>query len=308
MRNLYILLATAIILVGSQSKVFAQSAGFALISPDARTFALGGNSTAVVSNAFGFYNNSASLLFSQNRGAVLASYSSWLPNSTENSIIAGSGFFKMGEKAALSFGYMSFTHQEIGLSDELGNLIGNFTPKEFLLGAGFSYLIGANISASANVKYISSDIGGPEKGSAFAADLNFFYKRNSLNLGLSVSNLGSSIDYGHGSYSLPANAKVGAAYDKEISDLSSLLFTGEVGMLFSESAFIAGVGMEYAFKKMLFFRLGGHYGDEELSIPPYASVGVGANLFGVNIDLAYLMGKSDSPISNSLCVALGYNF
>ncbi|MFA6759049.1 MAG: hypothetical protein WCR61_06995, partial [Bacteroidales bacterium] len=137
---------------------------------------------------------------------------------------------------------------------------------------------------------------------------NLFYTKNSLNLGLTVSNLGSSIDYGNGAYSLPANVKFGTAYDKKVSDYSSLLFTGQIGMIFSESTFIAGLGMEYAYKEMLFIRLGGHYGDEELSIPPYVSLGIGVNLIGVNIDLAYLMGKSDSPISNSLCVALGYNF
>ena len=308
MKKRYLLLATALIWIGSLNAIFAQSASFSLISPDARTFALGGNSAAVISNAFGFYNNSASLLFSQNRGALSASYSSWSPTASDNSIIAGSGFFKLGEKLALSFGYQSFIYNKIDMSDNYGNIIGDFTPKESLLGVGFSYLIGMNISASANVKYISSDIGGPEKGSAVAADLNLFYTKNSLNLGLTVSNLGSSIDYGNGAYSLPANVKFGTAYDKKVSDYSSLLFTGQIGMIFSESTFIAGLGMEYAYKEMLFIRLGGHYGDEELSIPPYVSLGIGVNLIGVNIDLAYLMGKSDSPISNSLCVALGYNF
>ncbi|MGE0092542.1 MAG: PorV/PorQ family protein [Bacteroidales bacterium] len=308
MKRRYNLLAAFILLIAFTINSYGQSAGFTLISTDARTFGLGGNSTAVVSNAFGFYNNSASLVFSADKGALAASYSSWMPQTMDNSIVAGSGFFKIGKKSAISFGYNNFAYQEVEIIDQFGSGRGMFTPKESLFGAGFSYMLSNNFSASANLKFISSDIGGNDAASAFAADLNLFYQKESLNLGFSLSNIGSSLDYGNGPHSLPSNAKIGASYIKNVSDNSTLLFTGQAGMVLKESALMAGAGLEYAFKQILFLRIGAHYGDEEKSIPSYLSVGTGLKIYGINLDFAYLTGKSDSPLGNSFCISMGYNF
>lgn len=302
------ILLIAITIVAPTSVGMAQTAGFSLVSPDARTFAMGASSTAIVSNAFGFFNNSASLVFSQNRGAISTSYGSWLPSTLDKTVVAGAGFLKLGKRSVISFGYSNFLNKDIVLSDEFGNRVSYFTPKEFLFGAGFSYLIGDNFSISSNLKFISSDMGGLSVGIAIAGDFNLFYKKDFLNFGITLSNLGTSIDYGHGPYKLPAILKIGGAIEKSFSERSLVIFSGEAGLFFDQSAFIAGAGAEYSHNKMLFLRLGAHYGDKTKSTPSYLSLGAGVNLFGVNLDFAYLIAKSDSPLSNTFSVAVGYNF
>ena len=298
----------AITIVGTPSIVMAQVAEFTLISPDTRTVAMGASSTAIVSNAFGFFNNSASLVFSPKDGSVSTSYGSWLPSTLDKTVVAGAGFVKMGKRSVISFGYNNFLNKDIIISDEFGNRVSYFTPKEYVFGAGFSYLIGNNLSISTNLKFISSDLGGSSVGTAVAGDLSFFYKKNHLNLGVKLSNLGTAIDYGNGPYKLPENLRIGGAMEKDFSERSLVIFTAEAGVLFEQSAFTAGVGIEYSHNNSLFLRTGAHYGDKTKSTPPYFSLGAGVLLFGINLDIAYLIAENDSPLSNSFSVAVGWSF
>ncbi len=285
-----------------------QSAEFMLISPDARTIAIGGSSAGLVSGVYGFYNNSASVLFSDYKAAVGASYASWFPSTLENSMIGGSGYIKMGEKSALSFGYNRASYADIELSDDYGNRDGFFTPSEYFGGFGFSYLLASNFSASVNLKYVSSDLGGESVANAFATDLSFFYVKKSFSLGLVVANIGSSMDYGYGSYSLPANAKLGAALEHSLSDKGVLSLTASAGMIFESSSLMAGAGAEYTYDSIFSLRLGAHYGDKEKSLPSYLSAGAGINIHGLELNFAYVMGQSDSPVNNSFNIGIGYNF
>ena len=79
-------------------------------------------------------------------------------------------------------------------------------------------------------------------------------------------------------------------------------------MTFDESSFSVGIGGEYIFKQMIAFRAGYHYGDETKYIPSYASLGLGFNFFGFNLNGAYLIASKDSPMKNTLMVTLGWGF
>jgi hypothetical protein len=58
---------------------------------------------------------------------------------------------------------------------------------------------------------------------------------------------------------------------------------------------------------MVSVRAGYRYGGKSV-IPSYASVGAGFKLFGVSLDLAYLIASGDSPLQNTLTFGLGYSF
>jgi hypothetical protein len=307
MKRLYILFILVTFAL-SYKVSYGQSAGFMLISPDARTIALGGESPGIVSGIYGFNNNTASVLFTGNKGAAGASYSSWLPSTLENSMIGGSGYFRTGERSAISFGYSNVSYADIELSDQYGNRDGFFTPSEYFAGVGFSYLLGDNLSAAVNVKYVSSDLGGESAANAFAGDATLFYMKENLSLGLVVANIGSSLDYGNGAYSLPANAKFGAGLEQSLSEKGILLLTASAGMIFEGSSFMAGAGAEYTYDNLFSLRVGAHYGDKEKSLPSYLSAGAGLNIQGLELNFAYVVGQSDSPVNNSFNIGLGYNF
>jgi hypothetical protein len=132
--------------------------------------------------------------------------------------------------------------------------------------------------------------------------------KENLSLGLVVANIGSSLDYGNGAYSLPANAKFGAGLEQSLSEKGILLLTASAGMIFEGSSFMAGAGAEYTYDNLFSLRVGAHYGDKEKSLPSYLSAGAGLNIQGLELNFAYVVGQSDSPVNNSFNIGLGYNF
>lgn len=308
MKNYFIicLIITALLRLDN---TFGQSVGFMEFSPDAKSLSLGGTSAAFKANGFAFFNNGASTAFSDSKVEVSTVYASWLPNSLSNDIIGLAGFIKLGSKSAVSFGYRNIGYSSFTIIDDNGNYTGTFTPKESSMGLGFSYAMQTNFSAFANIQFISSDMGGSEVGKAVAFNLDLQYNlNNDLNFGVKLSNLGSKIDYGYSSYSLPTNVTIGAGYKLLINDKNLVNGFADFGYFISPASIGGGIGVEYTYSNFAFVRVGAHYGNKEKGIPSYMSSGLGVNYKGFRIDFAYLIGGKQSPIANSYSMALGYAF
>jgi hypothetical protein len=288
---------------------FGQSVGFLEFSPDAKSLSLGGTSAAFDANGLAFFNNGASISFSDSKFEVSTLYASWLPNSLNNNIFGLAGFMKLGSKSALSFGYRKIGYSSFSIIDDNGNYTGTFTPKESSIGLGFSYEVQTNFSAFANIQFISSDMGGSEVGKAVAFNFDFQYKmNNNLNFGAKLSNLGSKIDYGYSSYSLPTNIAFGAGYKLLINDKNHINGFADFGYFISSASIGGGIGVEYIYSNFVFIRVGSHYGNKEKGIPSYVSSGLGVEYKGLSIDFAYLIGGKESPIANSYSVSFAYAF
>ena len=74
--------------------------------------------------------------------------------------------------------------------------------------------------------------------------------------------------------------------------------------LFS-GAFAAGIGAEYSFDKLIFARVGYHYGGESV-VPSFASAGFGFHNGMFCLDAAYLFGSD--VLNNSFSVSVGVRF
>jgi hypothetical protein len=292
----------------SSGFVFGQSVQFLNITPDARTISMGNTSVAMSANAFAIYNNTAATIFRKG-GAIAASYTMWQPKSSKNNLINLSGYSRVGEKIALAAGFRYFNYPSQEIINGEGISAGSFSPKEYSISFGGAYLIAPSLSAAVNINYTSSSIGKESEGSAVSGDISLMYKINKISLGLSANNIGSKVDYGYSKYNLPMRIRVGAGISELLAnDEHNIAANIEAGYLVEESSVFAGIGAEYNYNKMLFFRLGGYYGDKQKAMPPFASIGVGFNIKGVVLNGAYLLAGSDSPLKNTISISLGYEF
>lgn len=309
-----ILVAVALLVSGAS---YAQSVAFLNIPSDAQSIAMGGASVAMEATAFAAGNNAAAMSLGENKSKIGVNYLQWQPDGTNNGLISGAAYYKFN-KLAIGIGGNSFSYQEYDIYSGNGASSSSFKPSEMVLNLGISYRIISNLSIGVNAKYISSKLASDEfiedykNGMSAAFDLSVMYKLGRLNIAAMATNLGSKISYGttsaFGSYDLPAAVKCGASYAMGVGSNSSLTGSLEAGYLLYANGIAAGLGAEYAFKDMVFVRAGYHVGDENATIPSYASFGIGAKLFGFNLDAAYLLAGSGSPLKNTLSIGLGVGF
>ena len=289
----------------------AQSALFVNTAADARFAGMGNTGYSINSGAFATNYNSAGIVFSENKSSIGASYMIWQPDYNKSSLLNIGGFYNLGEKFGFAAGFKNNSLPEVQLTDVNGNLLNAFTPKEFLIDLGIAYKIIENLSASANFRYISSDMGGSKSGSAVAIDINGFYRLNNINLGLGITNLGSKIDYGSLKYNLPARIKGGISYMYSITETHSLLGSAEINyqLLPSDySGIVGGVGIEYQFKKMIALRGGYNFGNEEKTTPNFITLGAGISFKGITFDAAYWLSGDESLVNNTMLFSLGWSF
>lgn len=309
---LFLTIATLFIALGNAR---AQSAAFVGITPDARTAAMGNAGVALPANAFAIYQNSAAIALSENKAAIGYNFTPWISSFQKGySLHSAAGYYKLSDKNALTLGFRYFQLPEsIGL-DDLGNPLEAFRPNEMSIDLGYSMAIGENIGIAANVRYVSSsmsNVEGAKTGSAFAADLGFYYRKNNLSAGLSVNNLGTKIDYGYGGYSMPARVKAAGAYVLPVADKHEVTGALQVAYMFAPSDFAGiegGIGVEYMYNKMIAVRAGYNLGDKEKTGYSYATLGCGVNYSLFSLDFAYLLAGGDSPMKNVWYLSLGVKF
>lgn len=309
MKKIYSITALTAVFLFCVTKGNSQTALFLNINPDAQGMGMANTGTTMYANAFSFWNNGANTVFSGQALDIAASYGKWQPKVSGNNIMALAGYGKISENIALTAGFKYFSHKSYDISDATGNLQGSFTPKEFSAGIGLAVKILPVLSASVNANYLSSDVGGPKKAGAFAADIGLLLHLRCLNVGLTASNLGSKIDYGGTrKYSLPATLKLGAGASHTYAGKHKVSANLQGEILLKESAFSAGIGAEYMYNNLIAVRGGYHYGDKQKTIPGYGSAGVGIRMAGIHLDASCLFAGSDSPLKKTFFISLGWGF
>jgi len=305
MRKSSQLLITAIIITG----FFAISAKaqtvvtFLNIPGDAVALSRSGASVATDANSFSFFSNTSAAVFSENDISAGLSYGQWCPNALNNTIINFGTNIKITPKFSISAGYRNFGYNDITTYDSLlGVPDGKITPKEMSAGIGIAYKITNNLSMGINANYISSDF-IYEKGTAISFDLSGTYIIKNLNIGISASNIGSKIKYDNNSYDLPSVIKAGGQYTFKLGE-NSLSTNLESDYWLNESIISGGIGAEFMYKNFLALRAGYHLGDEEKTIPSYASAGLGAKLKHINLNFAYILADNNSALNKGVNISL----
>ena len=212
---------------------------FLLITPDARSGAMGDAGIALSPDANSVHLNTAKLAFVENDLSLSATYSPWLRNLGLNDVYLAylAGYKNIDELQSIGFSLRYFSLGDIQFTNINGEPAGFGRPNEFEVALGFARKLGENFAVGLNGKFIYSNLAGGQQvqgidisaGVAGAADLSFFWgipmDNGDVNIGLTLSNLGSKITYTKETNDfLPANFGLGASWNMQLDDYNSLTF------------------------------------------------------------------------------------
>lgn len=242
---LALMLGSAVNFVNGQANtinVVTSAVPFLRISPDARSGGMGDVGIATAPDANSAFWNLAKTPFNTNTGGISVTYTPWLKDLGLNDVYLASlsGFYKLDENQAISASLRYFSLGNIQFTDNLGNELSTFRPREFAFDAGYSRKLSEKVSLGFALRYINSSLAGGQQlngvsykaGTSVAADLSLFHNGlkadgSGLNYGIALSNLGSKISYTSDANQkdyIPANIGVGVAYTKVLDEANKITF------------------------------------------------------------------------------------
>ena len=251
MKKITVKLTALVLLLGSVTSivqaqnntinVVTSAVPFLRISPDARSGGMGDVGIATSADANSSFWNLAKTPFNTSQGGIALTYTPWLKDLGLNDVYLASlaGFVKIGEDQAISGSLRYFSLGNIQFTDNLGNDLSSFRPREFAFDAGYSRKLSSKNSIGIALRYINSNLASGtingvsyKAGSSVAGDLSFFHTGakedgSGFNYGVTLSNLGSKISYTSDANQkdfIPANLGVGIAYTKAIDESNKITF------------------------------------------------------------------------------------
>ena len=201
------------------------------IAPDARAAGMGDVGAATEADVYSQFWNPAKYPFAISRAGVGLSYTPWLRQLVNDIGLAYmSGYYRIGDYAALSAGIRYFSLGEVSTYDGPSGGSGapslTIRPYEMSVDVAYALMLSDKFSIAAGVRWIYSDLtysytDNTTPGSAFAADLGMYYQNYvnlgqrecQLGVGMNISNIGSKITMGEDANSefIPTNLRLGAS-------------------------------------------------------------------------------------------------
>lgn len=274
-----------------------------------RVAAMGGVSAGLSSDAYAQFGNIAAIPFSDRTFSAGVSYLGWQPSTADVKSGLLGATCRLG-RFGISLGAGAFVSNPYETMDAYGNVVGQFTPLNYLVGAGVSYLITDSFSAGIGLNYATSVTSAYYRNlNTFYADIQLMYRIREFSISLSGNNLGLPVSSASGKkFNIPMNAELAVSYSNVWG--KHVLEAAVDGKAYfgGPSALGCAVGAEYEYDSLLAVRAGYHYGSTRNGLPSFASVGLGAHFFGVNVDVAYLIACGNSPLRNTFSVGVGYSF
>ena len=253
MKKVSIKLSTLVLIMGCFSNVVnGQSSDnkinvvttavpFLRISPDARSGGMGDAGVATAPDANAAFWNLAKYPFNTNQGGLSLTYTPWLKDLGLNDVylISGAGYYKLSEDEAISSSLRYFSLGNIQFTDNFGNDLSSYRPREFAIDAGYSRKLSEKLSLGIALRYINSNLASGtinnvsyKAGTSVAADLTMFHTNlkadgSGLNYGVALTNLGSKISYTSDATQkdyIPANLGLGIAYTAAIDESNKITF------------------------------------------------------------------------------------
>ena len=277
-----------------------QSMPFMSTGTDIAGLGMGSVSVASNASAFSADGNIAAAALSEKRMEAEAGYSLWQPEVFCHSIPGLGIYYRTGNRVAVGLSGKYLIEKEYGIIGEDGIESNVYRPKEGLLSIGASYRIIDGLAVGAGLKVAFSKIAPNAGSTVFAADIHAIYSIKGVNIAFGVSNIGNKADYGNGKYGIPTMLRTGVAYS-----IAGFTCNAEADWQFG-AGIMASAGAEYSILDIVDIRAGYHYGQNGTVLPTFASVGLGFEFFGVNLDAAYLI--SAGAMKNTFSVGLGYSF
>lgn len=260
MKKVILKLTALIMLIGTTYVADAQSANpinvvttavpFLRISPDARSGGMGDVGVATIPDASSVYWNQAKIPFAKSKSEIGLNYTPWLKGLDLNDVylVSASGYGKIDDLQAISGSVRYFSLGNIQFTDNSGNDLQTYRPREFAIDAGYSRKLSDRAGLGIALRYINSNLASGQSssgstyktGTSVAADLSFFNDGSEggtvsgFNWGIAITNLGTKISYTNDASEkdfIPANLGLGAAYVSVLDESSKVTFGLDINKL-----------------------------------------------------------------------------
>lgn len=261
MKKVILKLTALVMLIGGSISVNAQTTAnpinvvttavpFLRISPDARSGGMGDVGVATIPDANSIFWNLSKIPFATSKSAIAVTYTPWLKGLDLNDVylISAAGYHQLDELQAISASVRYFSLGNIQFTDNLGNDLQTYRPREFAVDAGYSRKLSDKLGIGIALRYINSNLASGQSasgstyktGSAVAGDLSIFNDGSEggtvsgLNWGATLTNLGSKIGYTSDATEkdfIPANLGLGVAWVNVFDETSKVTFGLDVNKL-----------------------------------------------------------------------------
>ena len=252
-KNKIILIALfATFISKAQERVITTGVPFLLVAADARAAGLGDQGVATTTDAYSQQWNPAKYAFSEEKQGFALSYTPYL-TSLVNDISLGqvNYFYKTDDRTAFAGSIRYFSLGQIELRQDQNDPVRIVKPAEFAIDGSYALKLSEKFSMSVGARFISSNLRIPTDGqtgkaaNSFAFDVSGFYHSDEIafndfngrvRAGFNFQNLGPKINYDLntsdiGSNFLPANLRLGAAFDFILDDFNKVTISAELSKL-----------------------------------------------------------------------------
>ena len=284
------ILILAFVCLAALQTAAAQSFSFLQIPQDPAVSGMAGAGVALRSIS-PLDNNLADAALAQEKMTAGASYTLWTPSVNSFGLLGASASYRVIPKLVVALSVKDFMSPSYELASAGGLSEESFRPMDLAIGLGASYRLGESLAIGAAAKFLHSSLAPEVKRSTVAFNLSAKYTAGGLQAGLALDNLGSGV---------PSTVRAGAAYS--IAGLTASL----EGDYVLGAGMMAGAGLQYGIKDMVFVRAGYHLGLSDKVIPSHVSLGVGLKFSAFRLDVSYL--TASETLGNTLAFGVGYSF
>ncbi|MDN3493921.1 type IX secretion system outer membrane channel protein PorV [Winogradskyella bathintestinalis] len=230
----------------SDSRVITTGLPFMLISPDARSAAMGDMGVATSVDGFSQQYNPAKYAFSEAKQGVALSYTPYLTRLVNDISLSYLTYFnRLNEFSAFSASLKYFSLGEIVLTQDANDPGVAVKPNEFAIDAAYSLRLSNQFAMAVAMRYMRSALRieqvdqNANAASSFGADITGYYQSeeeayNDFNgrwrLGFAIQNLGPKFSYDDEGNDVfqPTNLRIGAGFDFIFDQYSKLGVSAEI--------------------------------------------------------------------------------
>ncbi|MDH4222330.1 MAG: PorV/PorQ family protein [candidate division Zixibacteria bacterium] len=272
-------------------------ANFLKIGVGARASGMGGAFVGVADDATSIYWNTAGLSQLERQEIVFV-HNQWYQD------VKYEYFgYSLPVKAKSTLGF-SITYLNLGDFqgyDDSDNLTSGFSAYGAVLGLAYAHKVSSSVSFGLGLKWIQEKL-EEEKAASLALDFGFIYKPGRFSLGMTYTNLGSSMKFIREKEPLPSELTIGIGY-KLFQDRVSLAWDLNFPR---DDKMVLKQGLEYGYEESIFLRMGYEYKTSAQNLSGTGfSLGGGFRFSDWEVDYTY---SPNQNLGDSHRISLSYRF
>ncbi len=285
--------------------IFSQAGSFLTNTLNAHNIAMGSTYIAQENNN-GVYSNLAANSLSNTKFGVNFNYRPWIKDlSSDYNMMGASLYYSADSVNSFALGFKNYAMPSYSIMDENGNSSGTYKPNEISFALGYAHKLNESTAVSLTLQYLESNLYETYNASTILFDLGFKSAWQKLNYGVVVKNLGPKLKFDDEKVGLPLTIGGGMAYSESIGSKNNITTAVDFSQITQddESGFSAGIGLEYAYEKILSLRAGYNFVDESIGLSAL-SLGAGINYKGATVDFGYLV--ADNALNNNFSISCSF--